>query len=102
MEATEAAYIYAQRLLQEERLLKLKGDNPILDQVVSTKSGITVKEVLGNYLQVRKPFLKPGTVENYTYLMKRLSPLHEFEAETLSNAEITKYIGNLKNEGLSN
>jgi len=94
--------LYVERLKQEHRLKQLKGDNPLLDQIVQTSSGATVKEVLDNYRTAKEPFLKPGTIEFYEYLSNRLTPIWEFKAEKISGSEITTFINTLKNEGLSN
>ncbi len=98
----EAALIYAERLKQEQRLKKLKGDNPLLDQIVQTSSGISVREVLRNYRKTKEPFLKPGTVEFYKYLENRLDPICEYEAEKITLSDISSYLNSLKIEGLSN
>jgi len=98
----EAAVIYVERLKQEHRLKQLKGDNPLLDQIVQTSSGITIKDVLENYRSTKEPFLKPGTVEFYLYLYNRLSPLWDYKAEKITVAEISAFINSLKNQGLSN
>ncbi|MBX9877271.1 MAG: site-specific integrase [Candidatus Obscuribacterales bacterium] len=98
----EAAVLYMDRLNQERRLKKLRGENPVLDQIAHSKSGISVKEVLLNYCRTREQFLKQGTIESYKYLLNRLAPLWKVEAESLSVAEISKFISSLKSAGLSN
>lgn len=98
----EAALLYVERLKQEHRLKQLKGDNPLLDQIVHTASGISVKAVLENYRSSKAPFLKPGTLEFYTYLLNRLTPLWDMEAEKISVSDISGFVNSLKTAGLSN
>jgi hypothetical protein len=97
----EAAAQYAEMVQQQAKLGRLKGHNPVLDQIARSKSRMTVGAVLGRNSEARAPFLKPGTIEYHTFLTNRLAPLKDINAEALSLLESNDYIAAQKGDGLS-
>lgn len=93
----EAAALYADRIRLEHKIEKLRGENPLLEQVLQKKQReISVGELVLTYLQDRERFHKPATAEFYSYLLTRLKPITKISVNQLTPELITSYIGDLK------
>jgi len=99
----QAATLYANRVKQEAKLEKLRGDNPLLEQIIQKRiPDTTFKDIVLAYANSRQPFLKPGTVEFYRYLIQRLKPLSHETVKSLDLEKVNQFLGELKLQGLSN
>lgn len=99
----EAALLYVERLKTESKLERLRGENPLLNDVVSKRpQRATVGDIILVYANKRRPFLREGTINFYQYLIKKVKPLSHITASNLSIEEVDQFIADLKKQGLSN